>query len=46
MMFPVGATGSDGIDESWGDIIDVNNILAYKFSDFRVIGLLPPWHFF
>ena len=41
-IFPLGATGSDGFDESRGDIIDVDAALFYKFFEFGVVGLVPP----
>jgi hypothetical protein len=41
-IFPLGATGSDGFNESRGDILNVDVALFYEFSEFGVIGLVLP----
>ncbi len=40
--FPPGMTVSDGINESRADIVNVNNALAYTFTEVRFILLVPP----
>ena len=45
-FFPPGITVSDQIDESRADIFDVDNALAYKFTEVRFVLFVPPWRFF
>ncbi len=45
MKFPLGMTVSDGINESRADIVNVNNALAYMFTEVRFVLLVPPLHF-